>query len=71
LAAVVAAVCPSWQAVAVAGAWCCPSEHLDPDAGVWIGGSNAIAALESGDRVEVQVEDIGVLTNEVVAEPAR
>jgi 2-keto-4-pentenoate hydratase/2-oxohepta-3-ene-1,7-dioic acid hydratase in catechol pathway len=30
-----------------------------------------LAALESGDRVEVQVEDIGVLTNEVVAEPAR
>ncbi len=30
-----------------------------------------LAALESGYRVEVQVEDIGVLTNEVVAEPAR
>jgi hypothetical protein len=30
------------------------------------------AARESGDRVEIQVEeDIGVLTNEVVAEPAR
>jgi hypothetical protein len=29
-----------------------------------------LAAGESGDRVEVQVEDIGVLTNEVVAEPA-
>jgi 2-keto-4-pentenoate hydratase/2-oxohepta-3-ene-1,7-dioic acid hydratase in catechol pathway len=30
-----------------------------------------LAALKPGDRVEVQVEDIGVLTNEVVAEPAR
>jgi 2-keto-4-pentenoate hydratase/2-oxohepta-3-ene-1,7-dioic acid hydratase in catechol pathway len=29
------------------------------------------AVRESGDRVEVQVEDIGVLTNEVAAEPAR
>jgi 2-keto-4-pentenoate hydratase/2-oxohepta-3-ene-1,7-dioic acid hydratase in catechol pathway len=29
-----------------------------------------LAALEPGDRVEVQVEGIGVLTNQVVAEPA-
>jgi hypothetical protein len=30
-----------------------------------------LAARESDDRVEVQVKDIGVLTDEVVAEPAR
>jgi 2-keto-4-pentenoate hydratase/2-oxohepta-3-ene-1,7-dioic acid hydratase in catechol pathway len=40
-------------------------------AGWWTDPGLTLAARESGDRVEVQVEDIGVLTNEVVAEPAR
>jgi 2-keto-4-pentenoate hydratase/2-oxohepta-3-ene-1,7-dioic acid hydratase in catechol pathway len=29
-----------------------------------------VGPLEAGDRVEVEVEGIGVLANEVVAEPA-
>jgi 2-keto-4-pentenoate hydratase/2-oxohepta-3-ene-1,7-dioic acid hydratase in catechol pathway len=42
-----------------------------PGAGWWTDPGLTLAALKPGDRVEVQVEDIGVLTNEVVAEPAR
>jgi 2-keto-4-pentenoate hydratase/2-oxohepta-3-ene-1,7-dioic acid hydratase in catechol pathway len=30
-----------------------------------------VGPLEAGDRVEVEVEGIGVLANDVVAEPAR
>jgi 2-keto-4-pentenoate hydratase/2-oxohepta-3-ene-1,7-dioic acid hydratase in catechol pathway len=30
-----------------------------------------VGPLEAGDRVEVEVEGIGVLANEVVPEPAR
>ena len=40
-------------------------------AGWWTDTGLTLTGLEPGDRVEIEVEDIGVLPNEAVAEPAR